>query len=62
MDDTQAGSGAEKSAERLTALSDGIFAIAMTLLVLDVRIAPGLSTDGFRKPSSTCFRTWAPTP
>ncbi|MFF4248593.1 TMEM175 family protein [Streptomyces sp. NPDC001822] len=49
MDDTLAGSGAEKNAERLTALSDGIFAIAMTLLVLDVRIPPGLSTDGFRE-------------
>lgn len=33
MDDTRAGG--EKNAERLTALSDGIFAIAMTLLVLE---------------------------
>ena len=28
---------AGRSAERLAALSDGIFAVAMTLLVLDVR-------------------------
>ncbi|MFD6281924.1 TMEM175 family protein [Streptomyces sp. NPDC060209] len=48
MDDTRAGTGDEKNAERLTALSDGIFAIAMTLLVLDVRVPPGLSADGFR--------------
>nr|WP_202472489.1 TMEM175 family protein [Streptomyces sp. SID4921] len=32
----------------MTALSDGIFAIAMTLLVLDVRVPPGLSAEGFR--------------
>ncbi|MGB7667148.1 MAG: TMEM175 family protein [Candidatus Acidiferrales bacterium] len=29
---------AEKSVERLAALSDGIFAVAMTLLVLDLRV------------------------
>ncbi|MBL1290160.1 DUF1211 domain-containing protein [Streptomyces sp. For3] len=51
VDDTRAGTGDEKdakNAERLTALSDGIFAIAMTLLVLDVRVPPGLSPEGFR--------------
>ncbi|MFE4455614.1 TMEM175 family protein [Streptomyces sp. NPDC056796] len=48
MDDTRAEPGDGKNAERLTALSDGIFAIAMTLLVLDVRVPPGLSGDGFR--------------
>src|SRR5205823_6298200 len=31
---------AGQSVERLAALSDGIFAVAMTLLVLDLRIAP----------------------
>ncbi|MFJ4963980.1 TMEM175 family protein [Streptomyces sp. NPDC088729] len=37
----------DKSADRLIALSDGIFAIAMTLLVLDVRVEPGLDSAGF---------------
>ncbi|WP_433406432.1 TMEM175 family protein [Streptomyces sp. CA-146814] len=33
--------------DRLITLSDGIFAIAMTLLALDVRIAPGLDSEQF---------------
>ncbi|MFJ8884854.1 TMEM175 family protein [Streptomyces sp. NPDC102402] len=49
MDESRAGTGDEKITERLTALSDGIFAIAMTLLVLDVRVPPGLSAGGFRE-------------
>ncbi|WP_256107350.1 TMEM175 family protein [Streptomyces sp. ODS05-4] len=35
--------------ERLTALSDGIFSIAMTLLVLDVRVDPGLDGRAFHQ-------------
>ncbi|MEU6483873.1 TMEM175 family protein [Streptomyces sp. NPDC046887] len=35
--------------ERLTALSDGIFSIAMTLLVLDVRVAPDLDDRAFHQ-------------
>ncbi|MFB7037532.1 MULTISPECIES: TMEM175 family protein [unclassified Streptomyces] len=35
--------------ERLITLSDGIFAIAMTLLALDVRVPPGLATEQFHE-------------
>jgi Endosomal/lysosomal potassium channel TMEM175 len=34
---------AGKSLERIAALSDGLFAIAMTLIVLDIRVPPGAS-------------------
>lgn len=37
-----------ESPARLVALSDGIYAIAMTLLVLDVSIPEGLNATGFR--------------
>lgn len=39
----------EKNLHRLSALSDGIFAIAMTLLVLDIRVTPDLDPAGFRQ-------------
>lgn len=43
------GSEADDSGlDRLTTLSDGIFAIAMTLLVLDIQVTPGLDAGGFR--------------
>jgi uncharacterized membrane protein len=38
----------ERNVARLIALSDGIFAIAMTLLVLDIHVTPGLDGAGFR--------------
>ncbi len=34
---------------RLTALSDGVFAIAMTLLVLDIAVPPDLDDAGFHR-------------
>ncbi|MFI6949652.1 TMEM175 family protein [Streptomyces sp. NPDC050422] len=36
-----------RSPERLVALSDGVYAIAMTLLVLDITIPPALDRAGF---------------
>src|SRR5690349_14591847 len=36
---------AGQSLERLAALSDGIFAVAMTLLVLDLGVPEGISSD-----------------
>lgn len=41
-----------ESPARLVALSDGIYAIAMTLLVLDVSIPDGLDAAGFRHEMS----------
>ncbi|MGW8557322.1 TMEM175 family protein [Streptomyces tubercidicus] len=37
----------EGSAARLLALADGVFAIAMTLLALDITVPDGLDSDGF---------------
>ncbi|MEU1087570.1 TMEM175 family protein [Streptomyces sp. NPDC005892] len=48
MSDERARTEGAGSADRLTALSDGIFAIAMTQLVLDIRVPPGPADDGFR--------------
>ncbi|MGH4033620.1 TMEM175 family protein [Actinomycetota bacterium Odt1-20B] len=39
---------AEGSPDRLVALSDGIYAIVMTLLVLDIKVPDGLDSSGFR--------------
>ncbi|WP_328392441.1 TMEM175 family protein [Streptomyces sp. NBC_00390] len=41
-----------ESPARLAALSDGVYAIAMTLLVLDVSIPEGLDAAGFRHEMS----------
>ncbi|MFD5425008.1 TMEM175 family protein [Streptomyces sp. NPDC127084] len=47
-----AGSRYVESPARLVALSDGIYAIAMTLLVLDISVPEGLDTAGFRHEMS----------
>lgn len=43
------GEADEGGLERLATLSDGIFAIAMTLLVLDIHVTPGLEAVAFRR-------------
>lgn len=41
------GSPSSARPDRLITLSDGIFAIAMTLLALEVRVAPDLDPEQF---------------
>ena len=50
----------EGSAARLLALSDGVFAIAMTLLALDIALPDGLGPDGFARALSNVMpKVWA---
>jgi len=50
----------EGSAGRLLALSDGVFAIAMTLLALDIALPGGLDPDGFAQALSDVLpKVWA---
>lgn len=46
-DEDESGDGGEVDLGRLLALSDGVFAIAMTLLVLDIRIPDEVRGDDF---------------
>ena len=46
---TPAATGDSGGLDRLENLSDGVFSIAMTLLVLDVTMRRGLSTKGFEE-------------
>lgn len=47
MDHTPAPASEGRGLERLENLSDGVFSIAMTLLVLDITVRRGLSNAGF---------------
>ncbi|WP_246530820.1 TMEM175 family protein [Streptomyces bathyalis] len=47
MDHTSASRRGDGGLERLESLSDNVFSIAMTLLVLDITVRRGLSTEGF---------------
>ncbi|MFF3418835.1 TMEM175 family protein [Streptomyces sp. NPDC002698] len=49
MDRHQRARDDEGSAARLLALSDGVFAIAMTLLALDITLPAGLDPAGFER-------------
>ncbi|MGY5129065.1 TMEM175 family protein [Streptomyces nigrescens] len=50
----------EGSAVRLLALSDGVFAIAMTLLALDISLPDGLDSGGFAQALSDVMpKVWA---
>ncbi|ACU76723.1 protein of unknown function DUF1211 [Catenulispora acidiphila DSM 44928] len=48
--------GSVQSPDRLITLADGIFAIAMTLLVLNISVPSGLDHDHFR---SSLHETWS---
>ncbi|GAA2308483.1 DUF1211 domain-containing membrane protein [Streptomyces caniferus] len=50
----------EGSAGRLLALSDGVFAIAMTLLALDIKLPDGLDSAGFTRALGDVMpKVWA---
>ena len=55
-DDAPDAEGLDQSPDRLIALSDGIFAIAMTLLVLNIAVPSGLDHAHFRQ---SLHDTWS---
>jgi uncharacterized membrane protein len=48
MSDSRSVSGAEKETARVEAFSDGVFAIAITLLILELKVPSGLDEHGLR--------------
>ncbi|MGG7569904.1 TMEM175 family protein [Streptomyces sirii] len=44
---------------RMLALTDGVMAIAMTLLVLDIKLPEGLSGPELRQALGRCSTRWA---
>ncbi|MGP3731971.1 TMEM175 family protein [Streptomyces sp. GDS52] len=47
--------------ERLVTLADGVFAIAVTLLVLDLSVPQGLRSGEYREALRGLLPPWAPT-
>lgn len=47
---------AGQNIQRIEALSDGVFAIALTLLVLDVRVPVGYTVDLSSEPGKKSLR------
>ncbi len=48
----------ERNTGRLEAFSDGVFAIAVTLLVLDIKVPPLSSTEGHHSLASALLDQW----